>query len=200
MGAGPIAALAQNGIGVQLGAQATIKGATVYDNECENPTCGEDALSEYQSAGVYFYEAAAGSSVTKSIIANNDIGAEAFDATSADPSITSDKLEGNRWEAVQIGEGLATVDSDVMSGGNVGIQLLQYAGQEFAPGGTAVHDTIEHTKAWAVLGRSDDSEADLPGEFSITSSTISGNPGPRPLESVETQNPTKLKIYAEKDK
>jgi hypothetical protein len=199
-GAGPVAAIAQNGIGVQFGAQATMTKDTVSGNECENPTCGPDALTQYQSVGVYFYEAGSGSSVSKSTLDSNDVGAEAFDSTTADPSIAGDKLEGNRFEAVQIGQGSASVERDVMRNSNVGIQLLQYAGQLYAPGGTGTHDTIEHMGKWAVLGHSDDSGSDLAGSFSITSSRISGNPGPRPYESVESENPAKLKIYAEKDK
>jgi Right handed beta helix region len=205
-GTGQTPAIAQNGIGVQLGAKATITAATISGNECNDaPSCGPEAMSQYGADGVYFYEAAAGSSISKSTLDENDVGAEAFDSTEADPAITSDKLEANRWEAVQIAQGSATVNTDVMRDSNVGIQLLQYAegpfeGQAYAPSGTAAHDTITGMKDWAVLGRSDKSENDLAGVFTITSSKISGNPsGTKPLESVETENPSRLKIYAEKD-
>jgi hypothetical protein len=203
-GAGPIPQTAQNGIGVQLGAKAKIVSATVSGNECNNPTCGANAMADYQSDGVYFYEAGIESSIAKSTLYLNDVGAEAFDSSAADPAIRADRFEGNRWESVQLSQGSATVDNDVMRESNVGIQLLQYAegpfgAQAYGVTGTAVHDTIEHMKDWAVLGRSDKNPADLPGELSITVSKISGNPGPRPLESVESENPTKLKIFAEKD-
>lgn len=198
-GDGPLEATGQNGIGVQLGAKATITGSTISRNECENATCGEDALTDYQADGIYFYEAGTGSSLLKSRVFENDLGAEAYDSTLADPSISHDRFENNRWESVQISQGSATIDKDVMHGGAVGIQLLQYAGQAYGPTGTATHDTIESMSSWAVLGRSDKSSEDKPGELTITKSKISGNPGPRPLESVESENPTRLKIYAEKD-
>jgi Right handed beta helix region len=199
-GAGENPVIAQNGIGVQLGAKGTITKSTISGNECGEAACGANELSSYQSDGVYFYEAAAGSSVSKSTINGNDVGVEAYDATSADPLIQHDTLEGDRWESVSIAEGSATVNNDVMRGGTVGIQLLQYAGQGYGATGTGSHDTIEGMSAWAVLGRSDKVESDLPGEFSITSSKISGNPGAKPQQSVESENPSSLKIYAEKDK
>jgi nitrous oxidase accessory protein NosD len=205
-GAGPIAALAQNGIGVQLGAKATITGSTITADECNNPTCGSNSLASYQSDGVYFYDAAAGSSVGKSIIDSNDVGVEAFDTPTTGPTIKSDTLENNRWEAVSISQGAATITSDAMRYSNIGIQLLQYEkgalgepGQAYGATGTATHDTIEAMSKIAVLGRSDKGPSDMPGELSITNSKISDNPGPRPLESVESENPTSLKIYAEKD-
>jgi hypothetical protein len=199
-GAGPIAALAQNGIGVQEGAKAVITSVVVSDNECEDtPACGEDALTQAQSDGVYFYEAGAGSSVAKSTILKNDVGVEAFDSPPVTPLISKNKIENSRDEAVQISQGGATVEGDTLANSNVGIQLLQATWQKYGPSGTGKKDTITGMKDWAVLGRSDNEPGDLFGEFTITKSKISGNPGPTPLKSVETENPTKLKIYAEKD-
>jgi nitrous oxidase accessory protein NosD len=198
-GAGKTPAIAQNGIGVQFGGAAKIVGSTVSGNECEYPSvCGPNPLTQYGGDGVEFYEAGSGSSVSKSTITENDEGVEAYDSTAADPAITSNTLEKNRWSAVEIEEGSATINGNSMSDSNVGIQLLQYAGQAYAIGGTATHDKIEGMNDFAVQGSSDKSEADLPGSFSITSSKISDNPGPKPLESVNSESLT-LKIYAEKD-
>jgi nitrous oxidase accessory protein NosD len=206
-GAGPTAETAQNGIGVQFGAQGTITRSTVIHNECENPTCGPDALSQYAADGVYFYEAAPGSSVTRTVLYGNDVGAEAFDPTSTDPTISRDRLEHNRYAGVEIGAGDATVDKDAMRESEVGVELLQFvytpeggSPQAYVGSGTAIHDTIEDMSRWAVLGRSDQNPEDAYGAFSITKSKISGNPGPRPLESVESENPTKLRVFAERDR
>jgi hypothetical protein len=198
-GAGPIAAIAQNGIGVEYGAKATISSSTVTGNECENSTCGPDPLADYQSDGVYFYEGAEGSSLKASTLSGNDVGAEAYGPTVDGPTISTDKFTGDRYESVSIGEGRATITSDTMSGGNVGISLLQFEGQEYPIAGTGLHDTITGMSQWAVFGRSDKAAGDKAGEFSITASKISGNPGVRPLESVFSENPTSLKIFAEKD-
>jgi hypothetical protein len=199
-GAGPTPVIAQNGIGIQEGAVGTITHATVSGNECEEtPACGPDGLTQVAADGVYFYDAAGSSSISKSSIDGNDVGVEAFDNPSTDPTITKNVAEDNRYAAVQIGEGTATVDKDTLSHSGVGIELLQFEGQKAAPGGTASGDTITHMNEWAVLGRSDDAAGDLFGEFSIANSQISGNPGPTPLKSVETENPAKLKVYAEND-
>jgi hypothetical protein len=199
-GTGITPVIAQNGIGVQEGAKATITAAKVSGNECEDtPACGPDSLTQYQADGIYFYDAAAGSSVKQSTSDGNDIGFEAFDSPSTDPLIFDDKAEGNRDAAVQIGEGTATVNNDTLTDSKVGIELVQLESGTAAVGGTAGHDTIVSMSEWAVLGRSDKAEGDLPGEFSITGSRISGNPGPTPQKSVESENPARLKIYAEKD-
>jgi nitrous oxidase accessory protein NosD len=199
-GAGIEPAIAQNGIGIQEGAKGTMTGVTVSGNECEDtPACGPEAVTQYQADGIYFYDAAEGSSVTNSTSNENDVGIEAFDTPSTDPSILGSKLERNRDEAVQISQGQAKVNNDTLTNSNVGIQILQFEGQTAAPGGTANHDTITGMSKWAVFGASDNAAGDLLSEFTITGSKISGNPGPTPLKSVETQNPAKLKIYAEKD-
>jgi hypothetical protein len=199
-GAGPTPVIAQNGIGIQEGAIGTITKDTVLDNECEEtPACGPDALTQAQADGVYFYDAASGSSVNRSTITDNDVGVEAFDSPSTDPLVSRDDVADSRDEAVQIGEGDATINDDSLTDANVGIQLLQYEGQTAAPGGTARGDTISGMHEWAVLGRSDDASGDLFGEFTITDSAISGNGGSTPQKSVETENPAKLKIYAEGD-
>lgn len=200
-GAGPTEALAQNGIGIQEGAQATVTDATITGNVCtEAGACGSDELHQAAGAGLYFFGAAAGSSVKQSIINENGVGVEAFDDPSTDPLINEDKFEGDLVSAVEIGEGAATVNNDTLTHSDVGIEVLQYEGQTVASGGTAAHDKITDMSEWAVLGRSDKGEGDLFTEFTITNSKISGNPhGSRPLESVESENPTKLKIFAEKD-
>jgi hypothetical protein len=198
-GAGPTAAIAQNGIGVQEGAKATVSGSTISGNECEHPVCGPDALTQTQSTGIYFFEAATGSSIKSSTITGNDIGADAGDGPTSPPAITGDHFTGNRYESILIEAGGATINGSTMSKSNVGIEVLQFEGQPFAPGGTAASNTITEMSKWAVLGRSDKAAGDKPGTFKITGSKISGNPGPLPAESVEDENPPSLKIIAEKD-
>jgi len=198
-GAGPTAAIAQNGIGVQEGAKAAISASTISGNECNNPVCGPDALTQTQSTGIYFYEAGFASSIKTSTITENDIGADAGDEPLNSPTISSNHFESNRFESAVIEYGGATLTSNTMTKSNVGIEVLQFEGQPFAPGGKGVKDTMTEMSKWAVLGRSDKGAGDKPGTFSITSSKISGNPGPLPAESVEDENSPSLKIIAEKD-
>jgi Right handed beta helix region len=200
-GAGIQKELAQNGIGIQEGAKGTIFDTNVTGNECEDiPACGPDALTQAQSDGIYFLDAAPESKVSNSVSDDNDVGIEAYDGASAVPVISHDRAEGNRDSAVQISAGQAIIDSDTLADSRVGIQLLQFEGQVAAPGGSASEDSIHGMSEWAVLGRSDQAAGDQPGEFTIIDSKISGNPGATPLKSVETENSAKLKIFAEKDR
>jgi hypothetical protein len=197
-GAGIEPAIAQNGIGVQEGADGTIVDSTVSGNECEDvPACGPDALTQYAADGIYFYDAGTGSNVTGTTSKENDVGIEAFD-TSDVPKVSTDKAESNRYSAVEISQGGAIVEHSTLTGSDVGIQLVQFNGQAAAISGSASHDTIRHMSEWAVLGRSDNNAGDLPGEFTITSSKISGNPGSTPQKSVNSES-LSLKIFAEKD-
>jgi hypothetical protein len=206
-GAGP-APLAQNGIQVSRGAVAKIGEAIITKNECEVPSCGNGSYLELEedAAGVLFYKEGEGSSVAKSHINENDLGVShiaASETTKPQASITSDVMEGDRYAAVMLGQGFATVGKDEMLNGAVGILLLQYwappsqewpPSQEFGPRGTGQEDKISGMTKYAIEGLSDNSTNDQFGSFTITKSQISGNPGPTPKESVFSNNPGKLKI------
>ena len=206
-GAGATPETAQNGIQVGFGASGSIKGATITGNECDNAACGPDSQKETQATGVLFYGAANGSSVTKSTLSGNDIGVYTESTEETEPiepvapqlTVSSNKLESDRYEGVLISTGWTTVDQNTIANGNVGIQLLQYAGQPYGPKGTGRKDTITGMSQWAVQGYSDNEPEDAFGQFTITSSKISGNPGPTVAESVNSNNVAKLEILTEKD-
>jgi hypothetical protein len=213
-GAGPTEATAQNGIQVSNGAQASISKSTITGDECNNPTCGEDLLSSYQGAGILFYGAAAGSKVSDSTISDSDIGVYVYDAAATAPSasqvsILGDTLTDDRYESVALDQGWATVNSDKLEGGDVGIELLQYgagsepephSGQSYGPKGTGTKDTISDMSRWAVQGLSDEQSAeDLPGSFSISASKLSGNPGLTVAGSVHSNSPNLLLTTAKSD-
>jgi hypothetical protein len=207
-GAGPIEAIAQNGIGVQLGAKASIKNVSIKRNECENASCGADPLTDYQAEGVYFYGAAEGSSVKESAISENDAGVEAFDTTLAEPqtsqvSIDNDILAANRDEGVLLNQGFATVKGGEISDSNVGVEAIQIGegpfAQAYGPTGVVSKVTITGMKEWAVAGDSDNVSGDAPGSITVSNSAISGNPGPTVAESVHTNNEAKLPIILRKD-
>lgn len=207
-GAGPIAALAQNGIGVQFGAKATINSVSVKRNECENATCGSDPLTDYQAEGVYFYGAAAGSSVKNSAISENDAGVEAFDTAATEPTTLQVKIMGNtisnnRDEGVLLNQGFATVMGGTISHSKVGVEAIQIGegpfAQAYGPKGVVSGVTIEDMSEWAVAGDSDNSPGDHPGFVKVKKSAISGNPGPTPAESVHTNNEGELPIILIQD-
>jgi hypothetical protein len=206
-GAGATPEIAQNGIQVSYGAGGSIKSATVTGNECDNATCGADSQANYQSTGVLFYGAANGSSVTKSTIDGNDIGVysesssetEPTEPTSSQVLVSGNTLENDRYESVLVSTGWTTVDKNTIHGGNVGIQLLQYAGQPYGPKGTGTKDTISGMSKWAVQGYSDNQPSDAFGQFTVSNSKVSGNPAPTVAGSVTSNNPPKLKIFTEND-
>ena len=206
-GAGATPETAQNGIQISYGAAGSIKKATVTGNECDNSTCGADSQADYQSTGVLFYGAANGSSVTASTINGNDIGVYSESTSETEPSepassqvlVSGNKLENDRYEGVLVSSGWTTVDKNTIKSGNVGIQLLQYAGQPYGPKGTGTKDMISGMSKWAVQGYSDNQPSDAFGQFTISSSKVSGNPGPTVAESVTSNNVPKLKIFTEND-
>ncbi len=180
-GAGATPEIAQNGIQVSNGAQAKIKSSSISGNECDHASCGADAFSYYQSTGLLFYGAAAGSSVTSSKISSNDIGAYYYSTSPTQPSspevtISKDVFTGNRYEAIVLDQGNASIKSDTISGpGNIGIDLFQYEGQTYAPDSTGSSLRIEGQSQAGVKVESDKQPGDLPGKFVLSKSTFSGN-------------------------
>ncbi len=214
-GAGPTEATAQNGIQVSNGAQAKISESTVTGDECNLKLskaelekgaieCGESSMADYQAAGILFFGAAAGSSVSKSTISDCDIGVYTYDGsdeapTSSQVTISDDTLTNDRYESIALDQGWTTVKDDVLEGGNVGIQLLQYVGQSYGPVGSGSGDTISGMRDWAVQGYSDENVAeDLPGSFSIVKSAISGNPAGASVSNSVTSNSKSLAVTTAK--
>lgn len=179
-GAGPTTQIAQNGIQVSNGATAQITKANVSGNKCEVATaCGPDAS---QAAGLLFFDAGAGSSVSKSKIENNDLGiyfssGEATLSKTPEMTISGNTLMGDRDEAIVLEQGNAAVNMDKITGpGLVGIDLSQFEGQPFAVTGTATGDTIKEMTEAAIKVESDDKAGDIPTIFTIENSSISKNP------------------------
>jgi len=128
---------------------------------------------------VLFYGAASGSSVSYSSLDGNDVGiyASAVTPNASIVSIANVTFGADRYEAVQIDGASATVSHDTVSGGNVGLQLLQYAGQPFASKVMARGDNFSGLGVAAAQVYSDQTAGDLAGSLSISNSKISGNPG-----------------------
>lgn len=207
-GAGKTTETAQNGIGVQLGAKAAIKGSSIQKNECENATCGSNPLTDYQAEGVYFYGAAAGSTIKDSEIYENDAGIETYDTAPTEPAtsqvlLSDNTITHNRYEGVLLNQGWATVKGGEISDSNVGIEAIQIGegpfAQAYGPKGSVSKVKITGMAEWAVAGDSDNTPGDKAGSITVKSSAISGNPGPTVATSVNTNNPTLLPIITNND-
>jgi len=188
----PTAATAQNGIQISDGAVGDITHSTISGNECNIPTtCGIDGT---QAGGVLLYDSAPGTSVTNSTISGNDYGlyylsGAASEAASAPTTISHDHFTGDRYSGILLDQGIATLASDsvtanlVSDPGDVGIVLYQYVGQSYASQATATHLQVSGESV-AVDVSTDGAPGDLPGTFTISHASETGNTVP--LENTST--------------
>lgn len=178
-GAGPTPLIAQNGIVVGNGAGATITASDVSGDECDYPsTCGPDPLTQTQAAGIIIDASDAPVSVTGCTLTDNDMGIY----YQADPSrpapvsptavIDDDRFDQNRYEAVELDQGAALVEDSEMSGGDVGLQALQYSGQKFGIDSVATAVTIQDMSVATVQVLSDQAAGDKPGVLVVAGSQI----------------------------
>ena len=166
-------------IQISNGASGMIYSSTISGNECDVAVCGPDILNDTQSIGVLFFEAAAGSSVTGSTISANDVGVYNDEQTAPMApaiSVSGDTLVANRYAGVLLDQGWTSVSGDNISGGDVGIGVLQYNGQYFAADGTAFLDVIRNASIAAVQVESDRAGlGDHPGALTLSFSQLRGN-------------------------
>lgn len=182
-GAGPTSAIAQNGIQVSNSGKASIADSRIIGNECSDNAapCGSNGLTQTQSAGVLFFGAAVGSTLTGSAISNNDMGVY----YSADPSgrvitkpavqLSGDTFSDNRYEGIVLDQGAANVTHTTIEHGNVGIEVLQYAGspgQTFGSKSAASFIAFSKIHDATVDVLSDKAAGDKAGAFTISSSNV----------------------------
>jgi hypothetical protein len=177
-GAGPTAQIAQNGIQVSDGAQANISYTTVSGNECDDTVCGSNGLNDTQSAGILFYAATSGSTVTNSTLSYNDMGLYYVANTKANqptkPQVTAsdDSFVDNRYEGAVLDQGIANLTDSSFSRGDVGIEVIQYAGQSFGSNSEASYDTFSDISNATIDVLSDRASSDPAGTFTVTHSQI----------------------------
>src|SRR5262249_14925594 len=139
-GAGPQTVLAQNGIQVSNGAGTTLTGNTVSGNECNVVgACGPDPLANTQSAGILLFAAAAGTTVMSNPVSANDI---VIYNLAQGTTISGNTLMDNRFEGIVLDEGDATLDSNTIDPGNVGILVVSFSGNMADSKGTLTCNTI----------------------------------------------------------
>jgi hypothetical protein len=178
-GAGPTDQTAQNGIQVSRGATAKIISSSISGNECDVAVCGADSLADTQATGILFYNAGSGSSVVNSNVNDNDAGLYASGLTntaSSQLSVKGDTFNDDRYESVLLDSDWTTLVNDALSGGNVGLQALQYDGQPFMVRAAARGLDISGMSVAAAQIYSDQVSGDIPVILSISKSQISNNP------------------------
>jgi hypothetical protein len=180
VGIGQTTGIAQNGIQVSNGAQATITKTTVSGNECDVSVCGPNALTQTQSTGVLFYGAASGTLLTDSLIENNDIGvyyASSNPTLSAKSQVgmTDNVIRNNRYEGILFDQGRSKIAGNKISAGNVGIMFIQYDGQSYGDDDAVTATIVKGQSVAAIQVLSDLSPTgDKPGDDTFTNCSISG--------------------------
>ena len=179
-GAGPTNLLAQTGIEVGHGAYGKIQQSTITANECNAAGCGANALSNLQAIGVRFNGAALGSRLVTSTIQKNDVGVS-YGATSLTPlhfgdvGLSRNGIGANRYEDVLVGQGKLSMDNNLITGGTLGILLLQFQGQSYGPHLNSTNDRLFGSPTAAVKILSDLAIAgDFPGAFVANDDTLLG--------------------------
>ena len=90
--------------------------------------------------------------------------------------LSATRRTGNRYAGVLLDQGWTSVSGDNITGGNVGIGVLQYNGQAFAADGTAFLDVIRNASIAAVQVESDRAASgDNPGALALSFSQLRGN-------------------------
>jgi hypothetical protein len=181
-GIGPTPEIAQNGIQVSDGASGQVIGSTVTGDECNYPgVCGPNGLTQYGGTGVLFYLASPGSSVVSSTVSTSDAGiyytpyAGSGNQLLGGLLIQSDSLINDRYQGIQVEEGAVAINGSLISGGNVGIQLVQKIGQVTGMQVTATANTIKGETVAAAQVLSDQAPGDLAGTFTLSLNNFLGD-------------------------
>ena len=180
-GIGPTPEIAQNGIQVSDGASGQVIGSTVTGDECNYPgVCGPNGLTQYGGTGVLFYLAGPGSSVVGSTVSTSDAGIYYTPYTGGNQLlggllIQSDSLINDRYQGIQVEEGGVSINGSLISGGNVGIQLVQRSGQVTPMQVSATANTIKGEAVAAAQVLSDGGAGDVPGTFTLALNSFAGD-------------------------
>ncbi len=190
-GAGPTSVIAQNGIEIGEGAEATITKSSSSDNIYTPQTV--------VSTGMIVFESAVGPKIASSTFESDDVGIYYTESGTATLTATGSKFLSDTFDGVFFEEGNVALSKDTFDGGEDGIGMYQSSGETHGPTGTGTDDKIKDMSSYAVAGFSDKGAGDPPGLFKISSSQISNNPlGASVQHSVFSESNT-LEIATEKD-
>jgi len=192
IGAGPTSAIAQNGIEIARGAEATITKSSSSGNVYSPQTVVSTGLLAIEQSG-------APTSITSSTFENDDIGVYYGVSGTQTMSVNSSKFVNDTFDGVFFEEGNVVLNKDTFNGGEDGIGMYQEKGQASGPNGTGNKDTIENMSSYAVIGFSDNEGGDPPGTFRITNSKISNNPSGASVQHSVFSESNSLQIITEKD-
>lgn len=143
-GVGDTIQIAQNGIQVSTGAGGTVSGNTVSGHMYSGGLGGADPINDTQSAGILIFGAANGTVVSNNIVNANDIGIYNL----GNSTISGNQLgntTANRYEGIFLDQGTSTVSGNTIIGGNIGLAVYSFDGNDAATSTTVSGNTISGT-------------------------------------------------------
>lgn len=171
-GVGATPSIAQNGIQVSRGAVASLSGNTVSGNLCNHTSCGPDLLANDQSVGILLYQAGNGTSISANpSVSNNDVGIYNIGTGTI---IHGNQVTNNRYEGIFLDQGSATVDMNVVQGGNIGVAAVSFSGASADSSGTLSCNRITGAGIGIKLIDDDTGDAFIPTVTAHTNA-IDGN-------------------------
>ncbi|MGA7606052.1 MAG: right-handed parallel beta-helix repeat-containing protein, partial [Anaerolineales bacterium] len=158
-GVGATTAIAQNGIQISRGATATVLNNIVGGNLCDYSSCGPNADTQDQSAGILLYQSG-NVTIQNNTVSNNDIGLYSLvTVLGSSASVAQNTYEDNRYENILADQGTLNLQNNTITGSNYGVWAYSFAGDT---GNTIVNLTGNQISDALVAGiRLDKDSGDL---------------------------------------
>ncbi|MDX2139708.1 MAG: right-handed parallel beta-helix repeat-containing protein, partial [Chloroflexota bacterium] len=120
--------IAPNGVQISDGATGSITDSTISGNKCDLlSACGPISSGLSQGSGILIFDASP-VTISGNTITDNDLGVYNFgNATSIDSNI----FTANRYAGIYADEGIATITSNTIDGGEYGVYVYAYSATSF---------------------------------------------------------------------
>jgi parallel beta-helix repeat protein len=140
-GVGPTPLTAQNGIQIGPGtaAGAAVSNTTISGNEFTGTGSGPDPFTTTQAAGILNFIDS--SSFTGNTVFGNDIGISSTNTGSTGSTISGNTVR-DAFEGILLSAGTATVSNNTITGNNIGVAVIAFAGGTVSAVGTLVSNNI----------------------------------------------------------
>lgn len=126
-GVGVTDLIAQNGIVVEDGANATVASNIISNNLCDHSSCGPDPISQNQDGGILILNSPPGLIVSSNTFFNNDMG---IFSSGNMPIIQNNNLTANKYEGIVLSSfnlmnanGTLITGNKIVNNGNYGIYI-----------------------------------------------------------------------------
>ena len=174
-GLGETTVIAQNGIQISRGATATLIDNTIEGNLCDHVSCGPDADSQNQSAGILLYQSG-DVTIQNNTITNNDLGLYSLLANPASTaSVTQNIFTDDRYESILADQGSLDLQDNTITGGNYGVWAYSFLGNTANTVVNLNGNRINNTLIAAIRLDKDSGEGYNP-VVNGTGNTFTGNP------------------------